>query len=155
MSAYDHFVYSAFDFYPFAYLRKSHLSTEFPKVLSRIFEKMKETDCRMNLMTTDGNRVLDVNAITYVESSRNYITVHSTCGESYTSRSTLTDFEQEIARFNFYRIHSGFLINLEHVEKLLDNGYVLVANKAIPIAQRRMQDFKKTYMTYIRRSLGT
>lgn len=155
MSAYDNFVYSAFDFYPFAYMRKPHIPTEFPKVLSRILEKMKERDHKLSLMTTDGTAVLDANDIAYLESSRNYITVHLTHGTSYTVRKTLTDFEQELWGLDFYRIHSAFMINLEHVEKVLNTGFVLVANKAIPIAQRRMQDFKKTYMSYIRRSFGT
>ena len=155
MSAYDNFVYSAFDFYPFAYMRKSHIPEEFPKVLSRVLEKIKESDCRLNLMTTEGVKVTDANSILYVESARNYISIRMVGGKTYTSRSTLTDFEQEVASLDFYRTHSGFIVNLEYVEKLLDSGYVLVANKAIPIAQRRMQDFKKTYMSYIRRSFGT
>lgn len=155
MSAYDNFVYSAFDFYPFAYLRKTHILVEFPKVLARILEKMNEPDRQLKLMTTDGIKMMDANSIAYVESTRNYISVHLIHGRTYTCRSTLTDFENEVVHFDFYRIHSGFLINLEHVEKLLDNGFVLVANKSIPIAQRRMQDFKKAYMSYIRRSFGT
>ena len=155
MSSYDNFVYSAFDFYPFAYLRKALISKEFPKVLARILEKMKESDCRLMLMTSDGVEMIDANAIAYVESKRNYISVHLIHGKIYTSRSTLSDFEIQVAHLDFYRIHSGFLLNLEHVEKILDNGYVLVANEAIPIAQRRIQDFKKAYMSYIRRSFGT
>lgn len=155
MSAYDNFVYSAFDFYPFAYMRKAHIPTEFPKVLARILEKMHEPERQMKLMTTDGIKMIDVKSIAYVESTRNYISVHLIHGRCYTSRSTLTDFENEVARFDFFRVHSGFLINLEHVEKLLNHGYVLVANESIPIAQRRMKDFKKAYMSYIRRSFGT
>jgi len=155
MSAYDNFVYSAFDFYPFAYMRKAHIPDEFPKVLARILEKMAESERRLQLVTTEGIKMTDVNSIAYVESKRNYIEVHLIHGRVYTCRGTLTDFENDVAGYDFYRVHSGFLINLEHVEKLLDNGCVLIANESIPIAQRRTQDFKKAYMSYIRRSFGT
>lgn len=155
MSAYDNFVYSAFDFYPFAYMRKTHIPDEFPKVLRRILEKMAESERRLQLVTTDGIKMTDINSIAYVESKRNYIEVHSVHGAVYTCRGTLTDFENDVADYDFYRVHSGFLINLEHVEKMLDNGCILVTNESIPVAQRRMHDFKKAYMSYIRRSFGT
>lgn len=56
MSAYDNFVYSAFEFYPFAYLRKLHISNELPKVLKRIIEKMQEPERQLQLYTTYGSK---------------------------------------------------------------------------------------------------
>jgi len=155
MSSQDDFVYSVFDYCPFAYMRKALISKEFPKVLTRILEKTRESDLQLRLATTDGVQLMDANAIAYVESSRNYISVYLIHGKTYTSRSTLSNFETEVAHLDFYRIHSSFLINLEHVERILDNGYVLVTNKAIPIAQRRLSHFKKIYMSYIKRKIGT
>ena len=154
MSAYDNFVYSAFEFYPFAYLRKSHISEELPKVLKRILLKLKETESQLNLLTTKGIKSIDINAITYIESSRNYFLVHLIHGREYTCRGTLAEFEKNVGKFDFFRIHSAYLVNLEHVERMLEKGYVLVHNTSLPVAQRRMQEFKKAYMDYIRRSLG-
>ena len=64
-------------------------------------------------------------------------------------------FEKDVEKYDFFRIHSAFLINLEYVDKMLENGFVLVDNASLPIAQRRIQNFKKIYMDYIRRSFGT
>ena len=155
MSAYDNFVYSAFEFYPFAYLRKAHISEELPKVLKRIVEKIHEPERQLKLLTTTGIKTIDINSIAYVESKRNYFSVYSIYGREYVCRGTLSDFEREVAQYDFFRIHSAYLVNLEHVERLLEKGCVLVQNTSLPIAQRRMQDFKRTYMDYIRRCFGT
>ena len=155
MSAYDNFVYSAFEFYPFAYLRKSHIADELPKVLKRILEKMREPERQIKLITTEGIKLIDVNSITYVESKRNYYSVYSIQGKEYICRGTLAEFEKYIMKFDFFRTHAAFVVNLEHVEKILEKGYVSVQKKSLPIAQRRIKEFKKVYMDYIRRSLGT
>jgi DNA-binding LytR/AlgR family response regulator len=59
-----------------------------------------------------------------------------------------------VSAYDFFRIHSAYLVNLEHIERMLDKGCVLVKNASLPIAQRRMQEFKKEYMEYIRRHFG-
>ncbi|MBQ7379594.1 MAG: response regulator transcription factor [Clostridia bacterium] len=151
MSAYDNFVYSSFEYYPFAYLRKSHLADEFPKIFSRLVERLIKTDRQIRIATTEGIKSLDANSILYIESERNYCTVHLTYGTKYVCRSTLTAFEQEITGFDFYRIHSAFIVNLEHVERIMEDGTVLVKNEMVPIAQKRAKEFKKAYMDYVRR----
>ena len=155
MSAFDHFVYNAFEFYPFAYLRKLHISAELPKVLKRVIEKIHEPNRKLLLSTVSGPKMVDVSSITYVESDRNYCIVHIVHGKKYTCRGTLISFEKDLETYDFFRIHSAFLINLEYVDKMLENGFVLVDNASLPIAQRRFQNFKKNYMDYIRRSFGT
>lgn len=155
MSAYDNFVYSSFDYYPFAYLRKSHLKEELPKVIERIVEKMNETDKHLTVLTTDGMKKINVQSILYVESTRNYFTIHLIHEKEYVCRGTLSSLEKEIEKCDFFRVHSAFLVNLEHVEKIHENGFVLVKNKTLPIAQKRAKAFRCVYMNYIRRCFNT
>ena len=154
-SAYDNFVYSSFEFHPFAYIRKSHIAEELPKVLSRISEKLSEYSKRLTLTTTSGIKTLEVNSIAYVESKRNYYSVYTTDGNEYVCRGTLTELEKQLKSPDFFRIHSAYLVNFEHIERMLEKGYLLVANASLPIAQKRGKEFKQAYMEYLRRSLGT
>ena len=154
MSAHDNFVYSTFEFYPFAYIRKSHIEQEFPKVLSRIIDKLEEPERRISLSTGTGMKTVDVSSIVYVESRRNYYSVFLVHGLEYTCRGTLSDFCRSVEKFDFFRIHSAFLINLEYVDRMPEGGFVIVNDVKLPIAQKRMKDFKKTYMDYVRRYFG-
>ena len=153
MSAYDNFVYSSFDFYPFAYLRKTHISQELPGVLNRIVEKIHEPEMQVDITTKLGLKHVNVSSIVYVESKRNYYSVYLVQGKEYLCRGTLTQFENELSKYNFFRIHSAFLVNLAYVERMPQNGYLLVRNKELPISQKRIKDFKKIYMDYVRGDL--
>ena len=155
MSAYDSFVYSSFEYYPFAYLRKSHISKELPTVIKRIVEKMNESERQLTLTTTLGMKQVDISSILYVESNKNYCTFHLIHNKKYVCRGTLSTYENEVMSYDFFRIHSAFLVNLEHVARILEKGFVLVKNETLPIAQRRLQEFKKTYMDYLRRCFNT
>ena len=155
MSAYDNLVYSTFEFYPFAYLRKSHITSELPKVLSRIADKLQEPKRQITLITTDGPKVIDVKSIVFAESKRNYLEINLLQGKQYICRGTLTGFEKDILPSPFFRIHSAFLVNLEYVEQIQKSDCVLIENSVLPIAQRRASEFKKTYMDYLRKSLVT
>lgn len=155
MSAYDNFVYNSFDFFPFAYIRKSHITEEFSKVLKRIVEKSHESERRLMLNTTSGVKNVEFGSIRYAESERNYYKIFLIHNKTYLCRGTLTELEKAVNSSDFFRIHSAYLINLEHVERLLENDMVLVGSSALPIAQKRMQGFKKAYMEYVRRCFGT
>ena len=155
MSAYDSFVYSSFEYYPFAYLRKSHISKELPTVIKRIVEKMNESERLLTLTTTLGMKQVDISSILYVESNKNYCTFHLIHNNKYVCRGTLSTYENEVMAYDFFRIHSAYLINLEHIERILGKGFVLVKNDTLPVAQKRLQEFKKTYMDYLRRCFNT
>ena len=81
--------------------------------------------------------------------------VHMLQGKQYECRGTLTSLENNLQDSDFFRVHSAYLVNLEHIERIMENGFILVENTTIPIAQKRMQDFKRVYMEYIRGYFNT
>ena len=154
MSSEDHFVYDCFEFSPFAYLRKNCMAQELPRILARIAEKSLEPTKQIMLATKEGNLSCFIKDILYIESKHNYFVVNCLYGKSYTCRGTLSYVEDAVAQFNFYRVHSAFLVNLEYVDRIVENSFVLIKGQSVPVAQKRMVDFRKTYTAYTRRSLG-
>ena len=154
MSAYDNYVYDSFEFFPFAYLRKNCLSEEISRVLKRIVDKILEPTKQLTLYTKEGNLSFFVKDILYFESKHNYYIVHCTNRRSYECRGTLSQVEETVSEFNFFRIHSAFIVNLEYVDRIIDNSYVLIKGRQLPVAQRRIVEFRKYYTEYTRRSLG-
>ena len=154
MSAYDDFVYDSFDFCPFAYLRKSKIIDKLPHVLNRIIGKLIKPKKQLSFMTKDGVMTFYVKDILYFESKRNYFIIFCTNKRSYECRGSLSKIEDTVLKFSFYRIHSGFLVNLEYVDRIVENSFVSIRGTHLPIAQRRVVDFKTVYLDYMRRSLN-
>ena len=154
MSAYDNFVYDSFEFSPFAYLRKNCMVEEIPRVLNRIVEKILEPTKQLTFYTKEGNLSFCVKDILHFESKHNYYIVHCANRRSYECRGTLSEVEAMVGQYNFYRIHSAFLVNMEYVDRIVDNSYVSMKGRLLPVAQRRIVDFRKVYTEYTRRCLS-
>ena len=116
---------------------------------------MYEYNKQLMLMTTSGVKKVDVSMITYVESNKNYYIVHMLQGKQYECRGTLTSLENDVIDSDFFRVHSAYLVNFEHIDRILGNCYLQVKDETIPIAQKRMQEFRRAYMEYIRRCFNT
>lgn len=151
MSAYDNFVYDCFEFSPFAYLRKNCMSDEIPRVLNRVVEKILEPTKQLTLYTKEGKMSFYVKDILYFESKHNYFVVNCTNKRSYECRGTISQLEEMVGQFEFYRVHSAFLVNMEYVDRIVDNSYVSIKGIKVPVAQRRIVDFRKVYTEYTRR----
>ena len=154
MSAYDNFVYDSFEFSPFAYLRKNCMVEEIPRVLNRVVEKILEPTKQLMLFTKEGNMSFYIKDILYFESKHNYFVVNCTSRRSYECRGTLSQIEEAVSHFNFFRIHSAFLVNMEYVDRIVDNSYISIKGRQLPVAQRRIVEFRKVYTEYTRRSIG-
>ncbi len=63
----------------------------------------------------------------------------------------LNDVEEMLAGQNFFRCHKGYLVNLRHVSKVLQNDIFLDNGRLIPISRHRKKDFMTEYMNYLGR----
>ena len=97
---------------------------------------------------------VEVKKILYFESEKNYYSVHLLGGEKYIGRGTMNSIEEKVKELDFYRIHSGFVVNLEHAGRITNDGFLRVERTQLPISQKRIKDFKKVFSEYARRSAG-
>ncbi len=154
MSAYDNFVYEAFDYLPFAYLRKECIAEELPKVSKRIRDKLIEPIRTIVLPAKDKDVKVDVKDILYFESVKNYYIAHTVTGEDYVCRGTLSKLEDSLKGLDFFRVHSAFIVNLEHTERVTEDASLIIKDARIPISQKRTKGFRKAFAEYERRSMG-
>ena len=55
-------------------------------------------------------------------------------------------------KYYFFRIHSAYVVNMEHIECINNKGFLNMKNgKVLSISKKRMGDFKDAYMQFIRR----
>ena len=154
MSAYDNFVYESFDYLPFAYMRKKYIENDLPNVALRIKNKLLEPARYISLLVKDKEIKVDAKDVMFFESVKNYYIAHMASGREYSCRGTISKLEESVRTMDFFRTHSAYLVNLEYAEKITADGYLLVGDKAVPISQKRLKDFRKAFSEYARRSMG-
>ena len=154
VSGHDDYVYRVFEFCPFAYLRKSHILDELPAVLKRISDKFDYDNRTVVLPSVNGNVKLDTRNIIYISSEGNYYIVQTTTG-ACKCRGTLNEIEELFFGFDFYRIHSAYIVNLNHIQQVGQNEvFVTNLKKPLPIAQRRLSGFRAAYSEFTIRSFN-
>lgn len=155
VSGYDHYVYQVFDLFPFAYMRKDHILDELPHILSRIADKYDRENRTVTLITINGKVFIDEREIVYIQSQNNYYKIKTQGGASLICRGTLREAEQILLNFDYFRIHSAFIVNMNHIQRI-EQSNIFVSNQKspLPIAQRRLAAFREAYSKFTLRSFN-
>lgn len=152
VSAYENYVYSAFEYAPFRFLRKTHLEEELEPALLAAIDKLMSLHKTMIFDTVDGKLELRLADIIYFESDRNYFLIHHTGRDVYRCRGTVTEVAEQTKDDDFCRIHQAFVVNLANIKRTEGYSNVIMNNgDELPISARRMTEFKKAYMEYTNR----
>lgn len=152
VSAYDNFVYQSFAYNPFRFLRKLHLAEELPSAFEKAVEKCIADTQGLSFNSSEGNVTLRPSDIMYFENDRNYYCVKCENGVTYKCRGTIKSLDSLYSDKRFVKIHSGYIVNLEHVAEVISGSEVRMKNGAVlGISQSHKADFKEAYMQFIRR----
>lgn len=97
-----------------------------------------------------GRKVLiDVKEICYIEAKDDYSCIY-TEDERYLSTVSLAKLENKLASFGFFRVHRGFIVNLEHVTdvEVISSGILQLGlrgaeDRKIPVSRRRVVSLKR------------
>lgn len=87
-----------------------------------------------------------INKILYIEVRKKDLTIYTEDG-AYITKNSMDKVEKELARYNFFRCHKSYLINMEHTEVIHKNT-VLIGNQEIPVSKHRIANLK-TKLTYV------
>lgn len=155
VSAYEDFVYSSFEYCPFRFLRKSHLNEELEITLDKAIEKITINDNQILFNTVSGQLSLKAKEILFFQGEKNYYYINTIKNKSYKCRGTMESVNVLMEKNYFFRIHSAYIVNLEHIESINNKGFLTIKNgKILSISKKRMMDFKNAYMRFIRRRVS-
>lgn len=150
VSSYENFVFSSFEYSPFRFLRKSKINEELEDTLLKAVKRCMSSS-EVIIIKADGESVeLRVSDILYIESDRNYYNI---CGSNfkYRCRGTISQAEEMVKKYNYFKINSGCLVNMERIQRFESPNRVVTDNKTLYISQRRVSNFRAAYMYFTRK----
>ena len=155
VSFFDDFVYASFDYSPFRFLRKSHIDDELENAFDKVMLKLLEDKNALTFNTVDGEQTVLLKDVLFIESAKNYYLVNLSSGEQMRCRGTLSQLEEQIKNFDFSRIQSSYIVNLNHIECVKNNTAFMDNGYDIPISRRKIDAFQKQYLKFTRRRYET
>lgn len=152
VSAYDNFVYQSFAYNPFRFLRKLHLKEELPSAFDKAIEKCLSETQALSFISTEGNVTLRPSEVLYFENDKNYYNIYCENGAVYKCRGTIKALEGVCTDKRFFRVHSAYIVNLEHIAETQNSSTVIMKNgTVISVPSPRRAEFKEAYMKFVRR----
>lgn len=92
--------------------------------------------------TQEGLEFIQISEIIHFQGEQGYTNIIFTNRKPILSSHSIGYFCRLLENQDFYLIHKSYLINLSHIEKYLNEGYViLTGNHKLPISRNRRQDF--------------
>ncbi|MBK7690169.1 MAG: response regulator transcription factor [Bacteroidetes bacterium] len=99
---------------------------------------------RLSLPTMEGLIFVDLSHITHIESEGRYSRFHLSDNTKHLVSKNLGEYEEDLEKKGFVRIHHSYIVNLSFVEKYIKGrgGYVILKNgKSLEVSTRKKDDF--------------
>lgn len=155
VTMHDELVYSSIKFQPFRFIRKSHLESELPEVLDALDRAVLKHNAgkRFKFQTKTGEVFLDINNIEYIEIYGHWLHVCVDGGEDIECYGSLSEFEEQLAPFDFIRTHKSYLVNCKYIYSIEKNRIILDDKTEIFLSRYRANEVRNKFKDYIRSEL--
>lgn len=133
-----------------SYLLKPVSYPAFEQELGRSLTRLHQRERRQLLFTTtDGaHHRLDLADIRYLESARHHVLIH-TLESHHAVVTTMKAMEAELGSTEFFRCHSGLIVNLRHVTGVVGNDCGVRGGVRLPVSRSRKKDLLTALASYI------
>lgn len=124
------------------YIIKPITEEEFNLKMPRIIDKINSKISDFIILTTTEEKVsVNISDIDYIEVYGHYLT-YCVNNKKYIVRQTLSDAENKLSKFGFFRINKFNIVNMRKISKLLGDD-VYIKDAVLKVARSRKQEFKK------------
>ena len=125
----------------FDYLIKPVSYEKLTKVLAKILKMIDRKNTRfLTVRNHDIWYRVALGDIVFVETLNRHCVIHTVCG-FYVSTKKMRDLEKELPEDNFFRCNSGYIVNFDHIEKVVRSDIYLRNNEIITVSRSRKKQF--------------
>lgn len=152
VTTHDELVYSSLKFRPFRFIRKAYLEEELPEALESINKEIARLNAshKFLLQTKNGETLLNVNNIKYIEIYTHSIRVYTVSGEILECYGSLSAMEKQLNDFDFVRTHKSYLVNCQYIFSIEKNRVILDDKTEIPLSRYKTDDVKSKFKNHLR-----
>ncbi len=118
-------------------------------ILSAVVERLRSQ--RILWVKTElGEQKLFVKDILFMESQNQNVLIY-TAKASYTVRYNLSDYERELAKDGFFRIHRGYLVSLARIKSVGKGEITLTNDTVLSVSRNKEKELKEALFQHIRK----
>lgn len=144
LTSFTEIVYDSFEVRTHRFLIKPLDKEKLYEALDAYF-KMNPFSKRIVIKTFGDTQAVNLNDVYYIESSRKDVYIHKADEEIIYHRS-ITEMEEQLSKFGFFRCHRSYLVNMQKVKKFDSKTVYLDDGRTVPMGPKKFQNFNKEYL---------
>ena len=147
-------VFESFQVQPLGFVRKSNFLNDIASVVELYIKtcNQEQSSDYLELITRSGLLTLKSKNVRYIEGSRNYQLIHlEGKKEPLEVKMTMEKLEQMAEPLGFIRVHKGYLVNYQYIQRISSGEIMLIDGTEIPIGRSKLGEVKAKYLTLIGR----
>lgn len=153
-TAHEQYVFDAFKFQPFRYIRKEHSAREFNPALFAATQIIEASADRfMELKNADKTYNVKISEIKYFETNKRRCDVYINDGSVINVRKTIKELYNETGSENFILVHSGAAVNVRYITCFSNSDVTLEGGKKLPVSRTRLKAVKAAISDYWRKRI--
>jgi two-component system response regulator LytT len=129
------------------YLTKPVQEEKLLEVLRHV-DKSLESKKQISFRTDGEECLVSLDDLYYIEAQNQYIMIH-TSEEEYLVRSSMSEYEEVLNGYGFFRVHRGYLVALGKIKKVGKAECVLVNGETIPVSRSSVKPLKEALYRYL------
>ena len=102
---------------------------------TRLSQQAKQTPQEIDFISDRRHVKVMMDDITYVESNDSEVWIHTLSGESYRTKTTITQWSSILDNGNFIRIHRAYIVNRLYITES-DSTTIRIADHELPISRK-------------------
>jgi len=143
------YVFDAFDVNAFHYITKPINENKFKEVLNSAIRSLSKKDKFLIAKTSSYSYKVYLKDIVYLESNQRKIILHTTY-DTIEYYYKISDLENELSEYNFFRCHKSYIINLKYVQSFDSNFIIFENSDKVYVSKYKLTDFSKAFMYYLK-----
>ena len=129
------------------YVLKSITYFAFAQRLNRAIERIKKRTKRVISVNIKGSQIrMPIESVYYIESQGHTLIFHGVNGE-VEAPGTMKEIQEKLRDEHFFRGNKGYLINLAHVDRVVE-GCAVVAGEELVLSRGRRKEFMEALAGY-------
>lgn len=165
-TAFDNFAIEAINHCAIGYLLKPVDNQDLVSIVNKAIENIEDKSAleknkllieniglqtfqnkKIVIASTNGLEFVRISDIVHCEGVEGYTRIHLLNNKAILSSNSIGHFNKLFQSTNFYLIHKSHIINLDYIEKYLNEGYVILqGNYKLPVSRNKRKDFLNVFV---------
>lgn len=150
ITSHDEFATVGYEVSAFRYLVKPIKKAKLIEAIEAIKTELLSQKS-ITVHNRDGEYVIPISNILYFEAQNQDILIY-TSEQQLLHRGNLNDYEQQLSKDEFYRVHRSYLVNMRFVKSYTKMDVTLSGGVILPLSRLRFKDFTTFFREFVKRT---